>query len=197
MIDVYERPIMSRLFLPLILAFVLAACTSAPAPIGQIVIAPGVTMRLPAAGQLGQSVEVAQMVIASHGDDSITFEGRLSVQVDGVALVVMDGLGRRAMSVRWSGGRLSVDKASWLPGTMPPPANMLADIMLMYWPAEILAASLDGAVIEDADGIRRLRRDGTVIVEIHHDGDPWNGTVDLSNRVWDYRVQVASTRLAP
>ncbi|MFA6022396.1 MAG: DUF3261 domain-containing protein, partial [Rhodospirillales bacterium] len=179
---------MLRAFFPLMLVSLLAACSAAPQPVDRIVIAAGVTLRLPAAGQLGDAVEVAQMVTARHGGDSFSFEGRLSVQADHLILVTTDGLGRRAMTVHWSEGRLNVDKASWLPGSVPPPANMLADIVLMYWPTEVLAAALDGAVIEEVGGIRRLRRDGAVVVEIHRDADPWNGNADLSNRAWDYHI---------
>ncbi|MBR9970185.1 DUF3261 domain-containing protein [Magnetospirillum sulfuroxidans] len=201
MIDVYDRPIMPRAFFPLMLVFLLAGCSAAPPPddrsVERIVIAPGVTLRLPAAGQLGDAVEVAQMVTARHGGDSFSFEGRLSVQADHLILATTDGLGRRAMTVHWNEGRLSVEKASWLPGNVPPPANMLADIVLMYWPAEVLSAALDGAAIEEAGGIRRLRRDGAVVVEIYRDADPWNGAVALTNLAWDYHVQVGSTRLTP
>lgn len=195
MIDVYAAFIMSRRFLALILVGLLAACAAPPPVGGAVALAPQVSLRLPDPALLGENVEAAQLVTASHGGDSFTFEGRLSVTPAGLILVTTDGMGRRAMTIRWSNGALEVDKASWLPTSLPPPANMLADIMLMYWPVEVLRAHVDGALVE-ADGTSRsLRRDGAVMVEISRQPDPWNGSVTLHNRVWDYRIQVVSSRL--
>ncbi|CDK98461.1 conserved protein of unknown function [Magnetospirillum gryphiswaldense MSR-1 v2] len=195
MIDVYAAPIMVRHLLSLILVGLLAACSLQPPAGGPVVLAPQVSLRLPDPASLGETVEAAQLVTASHGGDGFTFEGRLSVNADRLILVTTDGMGRRAMTIRWGNGSLEVDKASWLPASLPPPANMLADIMLMYWPVEVLRTHVDGASVE-ADGTSRsLRRDGAVMVEISGDADPWNGSVTLHNRVWEYRIHVVSSRL--
>lgn len=195
MIDVYAVSIMLRRLFRLILVGLLAACAAPPHPVGPVALAPRVGLRLPDPALLGEAVEVVQLVTASHGGDAFIFEGRLSVTPAGLILVTTDGMGRRAMTIRWSNGQLAVDKASWLPAGLPPPANMLADIMLMYWPVEVLRAHVDGASVE-ADGTSRsLRRDGAVMVEISRAADPWNGTVSLHNRAWEYRIQVVSSRL--
>lgn len=195
MIDVYAAPIMVRRLLSLILVGLLAGCSLSPPAGGSVALAPQVSLRLPTSAQSGEAVEAVQLVTASHGGDSFTFEGRLSVNADRLILVTTDGMGRRAMTIRWSNGQLTVDKASWLPAGLPPPANMLADIMLMYWPVEVLRAHVDGASVETDGTSRSLRRDGTVMVEISGAADPWNGTVSLYNRVWEYRIHVVSSRL--
>lgn len=195
MIDVYDASIMVRRFLCLLLVGLLAACSLPPSAGGSVALAPQVSLRLPTSAQLGQAVEAVQLVTASHGGDSFTFEGRLSVNADRLILVTTDGMGRRAMTIRWGNGSLEVDKASWLPASLPPPANMLADIMLMYWPVEVLRTHVDGALVE-ADGTSRsLRRDGALVVDISHQPDPWNGSITLHNRVWEYRIHVISSRL--
>lgn len=195
MIDVYAAPIMVRHLLSLFLVGLLAACSLSPHAGGPVALTPQVSLRLPDPALLGEAIEATQLVTASHGGDSFTFEGRLSVTPAGLILVTTDGMGRRAMTIRFSNGALEVDKASWLPATLPPPANMLADIMLMYWPVEVLRAHVDGASVEADGPWRHLRRDGAVMVEISRDADPWNGSVILHNRVWDYRIQVVSSRL--
>lgn len=195
MIDVYDALIMLRRFLCLLLVGLLTACSLPSHSGGAVALAPQVSLRLPSSAQLGEVVEAVQLVTASHGGDSFTFEGRLSVTSAGLILVTTDGMGRRAMTIRWSNGSLEVDKASWLPASLPPPANMLADIMLMYWPVEVLRTHVDGALVEAEGTSRSLRRDGAVMVEISGAADPWNGSVTLHNRVWEYRIQVASSRL--
>lgn len=186
---------MLRRLFALFLVGLLAACATPPHPGGPVALAPRVSLRLPDPALLGEAVEVVQLVTASHGGDSFTFEGRLSVTSAGLILVTTDGMGRRAMTIRWSNGQLAVDTASWLPAGLPPPANMLADIMLMYWPVAVLRAHVDGALVETDGLTRSLRRDGAVMVEISGAADPWNGTVSLHNRAWDYRIQVVSSRL--
>lgn len=197
MIDVYDRPVMSHRLFSLLLAVFVAACAVPAERDEGVVIAPNVRLHLAAIAPLGQAIEAVQMVTAQHGDDSFIFEGRLSVRGGGLTLAIFDGLGRRAMTVRWEQGELKAESAPWLPDAMPPPTNMLADIMLIYWPQPALSAGLDGAVIEDAEGWRRLRRDGAEVVTIHHDTDPWNGQVVFHNLAWDYRIAVQSRRLAP
>lgn len=183
---------------PLLLAGLLAACAAPPAPpADRVAIAPGITLRLPQAAELGERVEAAQMVTASHGDDSFVFEGRLSAGPGGVTLVTTDGLGRRAMTVRWAEGTLATEKADWLPADVPPAANMLADIMLLYWPAQSLRPALDGATLEEVGTTRRIRRNGETVVEIARDAEAWNGAAALDNHAWNYRIQVASRRLTP
>lgn len=197
MIDVYDRPIMSHRLFSLLLAVFVAACAVPAERDEGVVIAQNVRLRLAAIAPLGQAIEAVQMVSAQHGDDSFTFEGRLSVRADGLTLAIFDGLGRRAMTVRWEQGDLKAEKAPWLPDSMPPPANMLADIMLIYWPQPALSTALDGAVIVDVEGWRRLRRDGAEVVAIHRDPDPWNGHAELHNLAWNYRIAVQSRQLAP
>jgi hypothetical protein len=188
---------MTRRLVPLVLALALAACATRPEVPDRIPVAPDVALRLPAPAQLGESVEAAQMVTASHGADSFVFEGRLSVSPTGVTLVTTDGLGRRAMTVRWADGVLVTDKAAWLPADLPPAANMLADIMLLYWPAEALRPLLDGASLDEKAGVRQLRHNGETVVDITRGADPWNGDAQLENRAWKYRIQVASRKLSP
>ena len=203
MLAVYLRPTM---ILRIVLSFCvlsLAACAS-PSPMvdgavtdGPVHLAPGVSLRLPPPSALGQGIEAVQMVAASHGDDSFTFEGRLSVDGDVMALVTTDGLGRRAMTIRWDGRHLAVERADWLPATVPPPANMLADVMLIYWPVQALRTGLEGALLEQDDQSRRLVRDGVVLATVQPGRAGWTGVAALVNQVWDYRIDIASQQVAP
>ncbi|MEO0036513.1 MAG: hypothetical protein RLZZ501_2536 [Pseudomonadota bacterium] len=178
-----------------LLALLLSACAEAPPPPVVATVAPGVTLALAAAGR-GEPVEVVQLVAADHGDDTFLLEARLSAGPGRLLLVGTDPMGRRAMRLDWHDGRLEIERAPWVPEDLPP-ANVLADLMLLFWPAELVRDALAGAeLIEDGD-TRLLRRDGQDLVVVRRGPDPWEGEASLDHRLWHYHLSVQSHRVAP
>jgi len=54
-------------------------------------------------------------------------------------------MGRRAVTITWTGQNVSAETAPWVPETLRP-GSMLADIILIYWPeAAVRRALPDGA----------------------------------------------------
>jgi hypothetical protein len=160
------------------LLFLLAASTTPPAPPpGSVMVAPGTLFALPAPAALGREIEAVQLVTARHGKDEFTFEGHLSVTKDRVLLAGTDGFGQRLMEIAWDGKTLTAHKASFLPDSLPP-ENVLADVMLIYWPGAAAGIDQDKIVIE-------------------RDPDPWRGQARLTNRAWDYEIDVRSSVVAP
>lgn len=197
---VYQGAIMMvilRRVLSSITLLVLAACASPPPPaLDQVPLAPGVTLALPAPAELGRNMDAAQLVTARHGDDIFVFEGRLSVTADSLTLVGTDPMGRRAMTLRWNGATLEVERAPWLPDSVHP-QNILADIVLLYWPEASLRRHLSGAeIMQDGQG-RHIRRHDADVIAIRYQGEPWSGVAQLSNLAWKYDIEVRSTVIAP
>jgi len=180
--------------LALLIGLGLAACGLTPPPPepGRVMIAPGITLSLPSPAALGRSVDAVQIVTARHQGDSFVFEGRLSVGPERLLLVGTDSLGRRAMTVTWSDGKITVERAAWLPETLRP-ENILADIVLLYWPEAAVRPALTGADLTEQTGERRV---GDAIL-VSWQGDPWNGTAHLRNRVWEYELDVRSVLVGP
>ncbi|MGE5545924.1 MAG: DUF3261 domain-containing protein [Solirubrobacterales bacterium] len=188
---------MRTILLPLLA--LLSGCAAAPATVDAVPVAPGVTLRLPEAAELGRSVDAAQLVTARHGEDVFVFEGRLSASPEGLVMVGTDPLGRRAMTIRWAQGRMAVERAAWLPDGVRP-ENVLADIVLLYWPGAALRQALaaSGAVVEDGPQRRSVRLDGRELIAVsYEDGDRWNGTARLDNLSWGYQIEVRSLAVAP
>lgn len=180
----------------------LAGCTGTQAlppstpPLQQVLVAPDVLLTLPPPHTLGRPLEAVQLVIARHGTDIFTFEGRLSITPDTLTLVGSDLLGRRAMTLHWDGQTLQVDQAPWLPTSLPA-RNILADIILLYWPLETLKAHLADATAEDwssANGTygRTVLHRNQPLIEIRHDGPVWSGASGLTNLVWSYTLTIRS-----
>jgi len=171
----------------------LAACTAPPPPEpGRVTIAPGITLSLPTPAALGRSVDAVQMVTARHQGETHVFEGRLSVGPDRLLLVGTDSLGRRAMTVTWSQGRITVERADWLPDSLRP-ENILADIVVLYWPEAAVRPALTGADLTEREGERMIGE----VIAVSWRGDPWTGTARLRNRAWDYELEVRSVVVGP
>lgn len=183
-----------RAALILLIGLGLAACGLAPPPPepGQVGIAPGIALSLPSPAALGRSVDAVQIVTARHWGDTFVFEGRLSVGPERLLLVGTDSLGRRAMTVSWSEGKITVERAAWLPESLRP-ENILADIVLLYWPEAAVRPALTGADLTEQAGERRV---GAAIL-VTWQGDPWNGTAHLHNSAWEYDLDVRSVLVGP
>jgi hypothetical protein len=179
-----------RRLLPVLL--LLAACAAPPSEDGAVAIAKGISLVLPTPGDLGHSVEAVQMVTARRGGDVHVFEARLSVDPQRLLLVGTDSLGRRAMTVTWSEGRVTTERADWLPDTLRP-ENVLADIVLLYWPEAVVGRAVRGAATTQAGSQRRIGE----AIAVAWDGDPWNGRVRLVNASFGYELEVRSVVVGP
>jgi hypothetical protein len=175
----------------------LAGCTAPEPPASSVQIAPGASFCLPGAKELGRSIEAAQMVRANYRGRDIGFEGQLSVTPERLLLACIDLLGRPGMTVRWEKPRVSAQVADWFPASLRP-ENMLADIMLIYWPLASLRHGLAGsgiAVTDDANRRVVLNRQQPVIKIDYRSRDPWNGTAVYTSVLWGYTLEVLSVEV--
>ncbi len=118
--------------------------------------APGQALELPAPGDLGRNVEWLQHIVVHHGADTFAFDGRISVTPQRFQLVGIDGLGRRALSINWDkSGKVEATRADWLPPQVKP-GPMLADIILLYWPRDVVRRALrpSGASLQEVGRTR-------------------------------------------
>lgn len=181
-----------RVVMTIILAVALAGCASSvPRVPESVLLAPGVELELPPPSALERRVEAVQLVTARYDGNTTVFEGRLSVASDRLFLVCTDGLGRRAMTIAWDGARLEVEQAPWLPEALPP-ENVLADIILLFWPEESIRRGLRGADIMATGAARSIRQGMTEIISITRDADPWAGAATLTNHARRYEIRVQS-----
>lgn len=173
-------------------AALLTACSVPPPVSDQVTVAPGITLALPAPAELGRREDAVQLVTARRDGETFVFECRLSVNAERLLLAGSDSMGRRAMTVTWSGGAIVVERADWLPDTLRP-ENILADIVLLYWPEEAVRRGLKGAVLSQVSQGRRIGE----AIAVSWAGDPWNGLSRLVNTPWGYEIEVRSVRVAP
>jgi hypothetical protein len=188
----------------------LNACAGNP-PGDHVLVAPGLTLLLPGPASLDRRIEASQLVVARYGTRTIAFEARISAAPDHFDLLCIDTLGREAMRIHWTQAGIVAEKAPWVPENLRP-ENMLADIVMLYWPEAVVAEALaaSGGTLVAAPGVRSIRLRGTEV--IHADfqplpggdpfggnppgGDPWNGNVRYRNLPRDYALDIQS-RLLP
>lgn len=181
-----------RLTIVLPVCLALTACASSRSEVAPVMVAPGITLALPSPGALGRNVEAVQMVAARHGGDTVVFDGRLSVEPGRLLLVCSDAMGRRAMTVTWTEAGLEVEKAGWLPENLRP-ENILADIVLLYWPEAVIRQGLRGAALSETTGGRTVGE----AIAVSWQGDPWTGLSRLRNTAWDYDLEIRSALVRP
>lgn len=190
--------------LMMVALFALAGCTVTPVEDdgNRPYFAPGRLLVLPQPGDLGRSVETSQMITVHHDGDVFAFEGHISVTPERFYLVGVDGMGRRAMSVTWDkSGKVTAQRADWLPPAVRP-GSMLADIVLLYWPADVLRASLAkaDATVVDADNARSILVDGQEIIHADYlagGSQAWTGRLHYRNSAWGYEIDVQSVEATP
>ncbi|MBI3503634.1 MAG: DUF3261 domain-containing protein [Proteobacteria bacterium] len=180
----------------------LAGCASMPAelpepPAGTVRIGPGMYLSLPRPGDLGRELDAAQLVAVRYGNLAYLFECRLSASTGKFSFVGLDTLGRRAMSVIWTDAGVTVEKAPWVPESLNP-ENILADMVLLYWPEATVRRSLQGAELQaTAQGRVFLSRGKEAIRAEYRPlaADRWAGTLVFRNIAWGYELEIQSTVL--
>jgi hypothetical protein len=179
----------------------LDACADSP-PSNQVSVAPGLTLMMPDPASLDRRIEVAQLVVARYRPRTIAFEARISATPDHFDLLCVDTLGREAMRIHWTQAGIVAEKATWVPENLHA-ENMLADIVILYWPEAVVAQALaaSGGTVVTAPGVRSIRSEGKEV--IHADfqsrsgADPWNGKVRYRNLSRDYALDIQSRLLQP
>lgn len=186
-----------------LLGALLFGCASRP-PIDPTLpmIAPGHVLVLPRPGDLGRTVEAAQLVTVHRDGKIFSFEGHVSITPDQFQLVGVDGMGRRALTVTWDkNGAIRAERAEWVPDAVAP-GPMLADLVILYWPETVVRDALAGAGAElvTKAGNRAVLINGIETFQAEYAegvGPAWTGKLRYENRAWGYEIEVQSVEVAP
>tara|TARA_R110000868_G_scaffold166806_6_gene400940 strand:+ start:1499 stop:2068 length:570 start_codon:yes stop_codon:yes gene_type:complete len=177
----------------------LCGCVGAPtpAPVGEP-LAPGVGLILPDKPVFAAGIEVNQLVQARFQERHQMFQSFIESGTNRFSIVMSVPSGPRIMKINWFEGSVSAQKEPTAPDALSP-RRMLADLLLVYAPADVLRAALKGAALEeDVKGTRKIVKDGaSVIVVTRPSGDVWNGRSALVNYAFDYELNIQSQRVTP
>jgi hypothetical protein len=191
---------MLRRIILLALTLITAACASnTETATGVVDIAPGVTLTLPERPPFGEDVHVVQLGQATYGERSTAFQAVIASDANGMTLIMTLPSGPRVMSFTWSVGSLKTQRESIAPKEISAD-HMLADILMMYAPADFLKRAIQGAdFVSSADGSRRITRDGKELIVVtrppNAPGNPWLGQTVIENKAFGYRLSIESQAL--
>lgn len=178
------------------------ACASrhdVDSPAGSVRMAPDLVVSLPQPSALGRSLEVSQLVTAHYGARTFVFEGHISANPERFLLVGLDPLGQRVLTVTWTEHKLTAKLAPGLPEQIHP-ENMLADIVVLYWPEASVRQALVGSngTLVVGPHFRSIAVAGKEVIRVDYKGrDPWDGAVVYRNLAWGYELDVQSVELNP
>jgi hypothetical protein len=164
-----------------------------------LLIGPGQRLNVPRPADLGRRILATQLITLRGYGQTFVLEVNLSVTKERVTLVGLDGMGRRAVTITWTGQNVSAETAPWVPETLRP-GSMLADIILIYWPEAAVRRALPdgGALLQEAHG-RTIQVNGKDVLRVDYGSAagaaPWNGTLHYSNLAWGYEVDVQSSEM--
>jgi hypothetical protein len=179
--------------LPLILATsLLAACAHAPRePAG-----PAPRALAPVSDVSPRSA--SQVIHAAYGERTATLRTALEVSASDIRLVGVTATGQRLFTASYDGQTVNAERGAFVPADLQP-ERVLADMQLALWPLPALQQALGSAyeVAEPFAGVRRLRRDGRLVAEVHYAGsDPWSGRLWLVSFEHGYSLTVDTTTSA-
>jgi hypothetical protein len=187
-----------RLILALAVAAGACGARHEPAEDGRLRahIAEDVELMLPSPPGYPETRTLSQIVRARYGERSAAFEAVLDLSPEQVTVVITALGGPRVATLTWNEAGVREERTLLAP-TGVPVENILADIFLVVWPTEAVAASLPEGVelVTDEDGRhRRLQRDGETIVEIAPDPENPSRAV-VRNLAFEYEVTITSLGL--
>lgn len=137
-----------------------------------------------------------QLVTARYRDRTFVFEGLLSASPERLQLVALDSFGRRALSIVWDGDRVSFEPAPCLPDALKP-ENILADVVIVYWPEEAVRRGLAGteAVLRADPRERSISMRGSDTITVTYgppNGETWVESAKYRNIAFGYELDLRS-----
>lgn len=190
------------------LAAAVAACSANPIPsvvpfIGRdppltpqprAELAPGLTLALPTPPGFPETRTMQQTVRAHYGERSAVVECLLSLSPEEVIVVLTAVSGPRLATVTWNANGVRSEVLPIAPGI--PAENIVADMFISIWPAEVVRSALPQGVelVEGEHGARTIRQGEAAILEVTPDpADP--NRIMVRNLALGYEVAIVSRTL--
>lgn len=149
-----------------------------------------------------KQLDVIQQVVGSWKDERFSMQTRIAIRENHLKLVMLDHLGRRAMTANWDQDGITTWKANWLPDYFNA-EYMMWDIVSSYWPKEFLN-EIYGAdwKVEDIGNKRILSYEGNDVAQVTYEmfnseDRLWNSSVRYENLYFGYVLDIQSREVRP
>ncbi|MFT6984727.1 MAG: hypothetical protein ACJAT7_000528 [Psychromonas sp.] len=165
----------------------------------QVEVDQGVFVTLPKPAQLGQTLNVSQLITAQWGDAK---EQKLLVQLQvdkqSVVLAGFSAWGVRILSLTYSGDEIQTYLLSGLADSLPKPEQVLFNVMISIWPVNAWQKPLAeiGWQLKET-GLQRLLIDqkGQIIATVTYQRKPYiDGTIVFKHHMLDYSITIETQK---
>lgn len=178
---------------------ILTGCTAPPKDTQpRAWLKPGVSVALPSPG-LESPVSEQQLLTATVRGKSHSLVALLDVDNTQLTLAGLSSMGVRLFLLRYDDTGITTEQSVILP-ELPPAGQVLADIMLSYWPVARWTPLLPaGWTLTDKGSQRELRDEKNTLVSlITYSGNA--GTripVRIDNQIFGYQIAIAHLEPTP
>lgn len=164
---------------------------------GSTTIAPAIEFALPTGSELGYSVEATQLITAHFRDQVQVFQAYVSVSPEKITLIALDPFGGRAMTLTATDGAIHAEVAPNVPASLRP-GNILADLAIVYWPAQAVRRGLEGtsAMLYEDQSERTITESGREVIHVSYESpheNSWTKVAHLRNIAYGYELDLRST----
>jgi len=180
--------------LPILASVCVAGCATLQREtlVDRVEIADSVTLKLPSAESLVDSLDATQIVTGTYGERRYNMQVQLEWRPGSIVLAALNVWGTALFTISYDGRRLATEGSRTITEALQP-QYVLADILLTFSSDAELRAELagDGLDLEDATGRRILSRNGKPIIVIHYGGrNPWDGAVHFEHLERGYELDI-------
>ena len=180
-------------------SLVVAGCASSPVGGSEATIAPDLRFAVPTPRELGCSIAAEQLVTARYRDEVVVFQAHLTVSPQRLSLIGFDSFGRRAFTITSADGSASFEAEPGLPQGLRL-ANILADLAIVYWPADAVERGLPRSVeVREEGNERSIFAGGHEVIRVDYDAPPGCGWPELAhyrNEAFGYALDLHSRRIS-
>ena len=150
-----------------------------------------------APASLGASISVQQHLTVERNGRIDELDVALEVDPQSLELVGL-ALGQRVLTLHYDGQTLNTWRHPMFPVAVRG-EDILEDLQLIFWPAGTVRQALpDGWGIEENSQRRILLAGEIPVAVINYSDEPrWNGTIELSNLRYNYRLIIQSISNGP
>ncbi len=165
-----------------------------------VLIGPQLPIHTIAPAEFAFQRQVTQVLTLRFGQQSFNLEAQIVMSKHEFRAILLDSLGRRAVTLVWRDGRLESQLADWLPPGIRADA-IFADMMVLYGQPAALQTALaaSGCTLEAGKSSRLLQCGGKDVLRAEFDlkaPKRLNGSIHYANLAWGYEVDIQSAEVA-
>ncbi|MDC5805322.1 DUF3261 domain-containing protein [Vibrio europaeus] len=190
---------LSQTLLATLLGVTLSACSLTPqstTPVVQITQQEQVS--LPTPGDLGYSLTASQLIEATWNSNEQKRTEQLPVQLqvssDKLVLAGFSSWGTRILSLNYQDDEITTEVLSGLGGVLPPPEQVLFNLMITLWPVSAWEAPLNKVrwqIIDNYNTRAIFDNSGNKVIDIQYSNkDRLSGDIVFHHLIDNYTIKI-------